>query len=82
MTQLKGVTPEIADQIIKGQPYKSVDDALKNIPKETLEKLEIEICFPISPRTLYLIRDERIDKKRDEKRSEALSEKAAEAPVK
>lgn len=46
LVRLESVTPEIADAIIKGRPYKTVEDLKDRIPKEVYEKIKDRLYVP------------------------------------
>ena len=49
LTSLPAVTPNIADRIIKGRPYKSVDDLQGSVPRFEFDKIRPRIYVaPIS----------------------------------
>ena len=43
---LEGITPEIADTIIKSRPYQSVGAVEKRMPKEVWETNKFKFCYP------------------------------------
>jgi Helix-hairpin-helix motif len=49
LTSLPAVTPNIADRIIKGRPYKSVDDVQGSVPRFEFDKIRPRIYVAPSP---------------------------------
>ncbi|HET9215979.1 MAG TPA: hypothetical protein VFR18_03315 [Terriglobia bacterium] len=59
-----GMTPEIADTLIKGRPYKTVSDVREKMPKQVWDKNRTNLCLPRPTNTqgIQVISGTRIDK--------------------
>ena len=46
LVSLEGITPELADGLIKGRPYKTLDSIQQRVSREVWEKVKFKVCFP------------------------------------